>query len=1159
MHDDPLLPVFAQGPKLVRSWPKFEVGARVTYHPLSELLTRRWQGDAHFSAYSVPSRERRLCTSPPAYDRIDGGVPMLVFILDLDCAAAHRAQGGVEGVRADDAWWSVERTRIARVQRAHPGGVWFRTRGGARGVYRLPAPFVIRSAADEIEWRRLYLGVVASLARRFGLVCDPSISDWPRVHRLPFVVRDGAPQTSELIGNPSAVGVFDYAPTDEERTMDLSAARALGVRSQPWNAAARVLGQDAVSAAKSARAPRAARVVEPRPLDVGAFAALAVDLGRAIRGYTGRHGLHLALAGAVYGRGVPLAQGPELARAITLTSGESDDRPQVWATTAQRVAAGQAVQGYGRLRESWPLVADVVDAALPHDGGAHAARNGLDALGTLPAVPAGEAAPLLREALERAPAGLSVVRTTEGAGKTRAAGAVAAARALAARPGPRTPSRERTLLVAESHAVARTWVDDLEAEGAYGEYWQSVLAVRDEAGAPACAYHVPLTALARGGQAITAVFCDGVGQGAKGAAAPCPRRDGCLARAQAVVPFGRPRASDDAPKVVITVHALLAAGLAWLGDDGLCVVDEDPHAIDPHALVRDPLERAASIAGLGSKELFRLVFARALAAGLERGELPEPGPDTLRTVLARGCAALESDEGWREEFSRAYGVAEPSSDGLLLEFARRAGWRERRADDGTVTLVRRGTWGPRLHPQTRAMVFATGRVRPELADASEVHAVLGRLAVGVLGVAATPDGARAHDERALAVVERSERDPSRRVLRALLASPAVAQAFRRLGPTVLLDATADPQVLEAIAGARVPVTSVRVADGAPMRRVLLYWSGASRRGCLDERGAPRWDRGLGRYLAAALREAMASGARTIAFFSWQALTDQVRASVEGVADADPELRAMALALREAGVELVLGHYGATRGRDTWMGCDAYVSLGDPRPNLGTSRAVSSALGLQADADAVYRRSTAAEASQTVGRARAPWRTTAATWIHVGTVPPASWDAQAEVLELPRGPGEVVDPANVRELVSVYGSARVGAAAARVGVRTAENSCVLGQSPAPQSNPIRIEIGALCGACDTAEPQGFRRISTRIADYTAAEIADVCGVSRATAYHWLSGKRAVPPDALQLLEATRAMAHAEHEEPTDADRDESTWLPAVPRGVAGNDGGNRGAA
>jgi hypothetical protein len=343
------------------------------------------------------------------------------------------------------------------------------------------------------------------------------------------------------------------------------------------------------------------------------------------------------------------------------------------------------------------------------------------------------------------------------------------------------------------------------------------------------------------------------------------------------------------------------------------------------------------------------------------------------------------------------------------------------------------------------------------------------------------------------------------------------------------------------------VTQVRVADGASVRRVLLYWSSASRRGCLDERGAPRWDRGLGRYLAAALREATAGGARRVALFSWRALTEQVAAALAGVADADPTLRALAGELQRAGVELVLGYYGATRGRDTWRDCDAFVSVGDPRPNLGTSRAVASALGLAADADAVYRRATAAEASQTAGRARAPWRTAPATWVHVGTVPPASWDARAEVLELPRGAGETIDPRAVRELVHVYGSARsasVVAGAARESVQR-KKSCVSDRSRGVTSNPIQIEIGARVTPCDTSESHGNSELFRRIANPSAAKVAAITGASKATAYHWLKGTRAVPPEAAALLLAAYAAEQAAHEEPTDQDRSEvASWLPGA---------------
>jgi len=108
--------------------------------------------------------------------------------------------------------------------------------------------------------------------------------------------------------------------------------------------------------------------VPARSLDAGAWEQLAGDLGRALRSHSGRHGVHLALAAACYERGVPLADGPSLARAICSHSGESDDRPQVWETTAQRVAGGQVVTGFGWLAQHAPDLAAAIDAALPRGG-----------------------------------------------------------------------------------------------------------------------------------------------------------------------------------------------------------------------------------------------------------------------------------------------------------------------------------------------------------------------------------------------------------------------------------------------------------------------------------------------------------------------------------------------------------------------------------------------------------------------------------------------------------------------------------------------------------------------------------------------------------------------------------------------------------------------
>jgi hypothetical protein len=128
-----------------------------------------------------------------------------------------------------------------------------------------------------------------------------------------------------------------------------------------------------------------------------------------------------------------------------------------------------------------------------------------------------------------------------------------------------------------------------------------------------------------------------------------------------------------------------------------------------------------------------------------------------------------------------------------------------------------------------------------------------------------------------------------------------------------------------------------------------------------------------------------------------------------------------------------------RGRNDWAMCDALVSIGDPRPNVGATRAIAAVLGLSEDHEDVYRRATAAEVSQVAGRLRAPWRSAPALHVHVGTVSPLSWDSRAEVLELPKGAAEGVDDGAVLAAVRVYGSQRAGAAVAGVGHRSAKRA------------------------------------------------------------------------------------------------------------------------
>ena len=558
MYIDPLLPLVPLGQKHP-SWPKYSRPRRVTYHPLSKLLADSHQGDAHVAAYSVPSVPYRLCTDPPAYEQVEGGVPMCVFLIDIDCKQSHRATGGSGTVVADDAWWGALRRKIDLLLRDHPDAFVYRTRGGARIIYRPTVPFLITRPDHEVAWKRLYLSRLAYLSRRYGIVADPSISDWPRLIRLPHVTREGRFARAETIGSTRFVGALDYDPGDAEEAVNVAHARRLAENEKQWGPALRILARNAVA---PSRRERTARAVEPRDVDVGTWSALAVDLGRALTRHHGRHAVHLALAGACFARGLPLDMAQTFAQAVCRTSGETDDRPQVWQTTADRVRSGQIVTGYGHLAQHWPDLAARIDAALPSGGGAQAVRDELDQRVTTVAVSANEASTVIRTALTTAPPGLSVVRVTEGAGKTRTAADLLRERALAVGDREDVPSAMKSVYVAPTHAVAAEVADALR--GTRAQYWRSVLA------AGGCAYHVPLARVTSARHSVQ-TWCEGWGMGYKGAPKRCDHYEGCPARAGAMVQLG----GADSPAVVVTVHSLLQQALDWAGMHALVLIDEE--------------------------------------------------------------------------------------------------------------------------------------------------------------------------------------------------------------------------------------------------------------------------------------------------------------------------------------------------------------------------------------------------------------------------------------------------------------------------------------------------------------------------------------------------------------------------------------------------------
>ena len=241
------------GPK-VCSWPPrkredgtFKKPAVIEYVPLSAMLLRAFNTDAHFAAYSVPEPEHRLNSDAIA----NKAVAMVLLVFDVDCAVAH-GNGG----EAPESWWRREKSKVDALLAAHRGAIVYRTRGGYRIIYRLVAPFELGSdtAAAKLSWSRFYVAAGAHLARAFGIVADPKCKDWTRLYRAPLVRRDGdrAVVEREVIGEPRRVGTWTHEPGEGERALDLAFADDLG---PAWRAAV-----NAASASPARRKPRRARV-----------------------------------------------------------------------------------------------------------------------------------------------------------------------------------------------------------------------------------------------------------------------------------------------------------------------------------------------------------------------------------------------------------------------------------------------------------------------------------------------------------------------------------------------------------------------------------------------------------------------------------------------------------------------------------------------------------------------------------------------------------------------------------------------------------------------------------------------------------------------------------------------------------------------------------
>jgi hypothetical protein len=201
----------------------------VHYYPLEVILTRAWTTDAHTTAYSVEGLPYRLSRDAV---QLAGGVAMVLFIADVDCAQSHAAGGGQGDVPAPDDWWLQDLEKMEALQRAFPGAFVYRTRGRYRVLYLLPKPQLLRSPADVDAWKADYLAWVAALRLRFQLYADSACHDWQRLYRVPHATRRRGhhPEGRETLGDPHRIGLWTCEPTTPERELAKTLAKRPGAR-----------------------------------------------------------------------------------------------------------------------------------------------------------------------------------------------------------------------------------------------------------------------------------------------------------------------------------------------------------------------------------------------------------------------------------------------------------------------------------------------------------------------------------------------------------------------------------------------------------------------------------------------------------------------------------------------------------------------------------------------------------------------------------------------------------------------------------------------------------------------------------------------------------------------------------------------------------------
>jgi hypothetical protein len=264
-------------------------------------------------------------------------------------------------------------------------------------------------------------------------------------------------------------------------------------------------------------------------------------------------------------------------------------------------------------------------------------------------------------------------------------------------------------------------------------------------------------------------------------------------------------------------------------------------------------------------------------------------------------------------------------------------------------------------------------------------------------------------------------------------------ALRRVGPVLVLDASADVhlQAIERVLGYAPTVVRCQVGDGAPIARAVLPDAQATRNGWIPC-GVPDWA-----PIASAVRVAAQwltqRGVKSLGVIAAKPIAAKIT---------DPSVPTAGLL---APFAVTVAHYGALEGLDLMSDCDAILTLGDPRPNLGLVRDQLALCGRpERELSARLQELAAAELEQAHGRLRTVHRTRPGCQLHVGTVLPAGWEGlDVELLARPSGRPKIESAMTAAEFVALKGQRSARSLARELNVSSSAVSRYLaGERPIP---------------------------------------------------------------------------------------------------------------